>query len=217
MNEMDTGAALAQRAILKAHRKRLWGPFIAAARQYALIRPHDRILVEVELDPSSVLLGRLMAELQRHSEFPFEVVFTAEKDLDALQPFFPEGLLNPHELDGAAFTARTSLECMDDAAETVLRGMLLEGKLQGMRPMEPPLTGTARLIRPLLRIRRRDIALFGRYCRLEAMPISNGDPGILGLMEELEDENPEITQNIFQATHLLHLDTLIWEAEDGGR
>ena len=64
-----------ERSILTDLRKTLWKPFIAAVKQYELIREGDRIAVCVSGGKDSMLLAVLMRLLQRHSETPFEAVY----------------------------------------------------------------------------------------------------------------------------------------------
>lgn len=57
------------------YRKELWNPFIAAVKRYELIAPGDRIAVCISGGKDSMVLAKLMQELQRHTEQPFELVF----------------------------------------------------------------------------------------------------------------------------------------------
>ena len=66
---------LIERSIIKKYRKRLWNPFTWALKKYELIRPGDKIAVCVSGGKDSMLLAKLMQELHRHSEVPFELVF----------------------------------------------------------------------------------------------------------------------------------------------
>ena len=67
----------AERSLIKTYRKTLWNPFIAAVKRYELIAPGDRIAVCISGGKDSMLLAKLMQELQRHTEQPFELVFLA--------------------------------------------------------------------------------------------------------------------------------------------
>ncbi len=54
----------------------LWNPFIEAVKRYELIEPGDRIAVCISGGKDSMLLlAKLMQQLQKHSDFPFELVF----------------------------------------------------------------------------------------------------------------------------------------------
>ena len=72
--ELDA-CAIAERSLIKKYRKTLWNPFIAAVKRYELIAPGDRIAVCISGGKDSILLAKLMQELRRHTEQPFELVF----------------------------------------------------------------------------------------------------------------------------------------------
>ena len=64
-----------ERSIITTYRKQLWSPFVLAVKKYRLIGAGDRIAVCISGGKDSMLLAKLMQELQRHSEVPFELVF----------------------------------------------------------------------------------------------------------------------------------------------
>ena len=66
---------LAERSIITKYRKVLWNPFIEAVKRYEMIQPGDRIAVCISGGKDSMLLAKLMQQLQKHSDFPFELVF----------------------------------------------------------------------------------------------------------------------------------------------
>ncbi|MDR3728672.1 MAG: ATP-binding protein, partial [Oscillospiraceae bacterium] len=70
-----TPAQIAERSIIKKYRRELWKPFIAAVKRYELIAPGDRIAVCISGGKDSMLLAKLMQELQRHTVQPFELTF----------------------------------------------------------------------------------------------------------------------------------------------
>ncbi|MEG1658114.1 MAG: ATP-binding protein [Oscillibacter sp.] len=70
-----TACEVAERSLIKKYRKTLWGPFIAAIKRYELVAPGDKIAVCISGGKDSVLLAKLMQELRRHTEQPFELVF----------------------------------------------------------------------------------------------------------------------------------------------
>ncbi|MCI2058184.1 MAG: tRNA 2-thiocytidine biosynthesis protein TtcA [Oscillibacter sp.] len=72
-----TPCELAERSLIKKYRKALWNPFIAAVKRYELVVPGDRIAVCVSGGKDSFVLAKLMQELQRHTQSPFELVFLA--------------------------------------------------------------------------------------------------------------------------------------------
>ena len=66
---------LVERSIITKYRKVLWNLFIEAVKRYEMIQPGDRIAVCISGGKDSMLLAKLMQQLQKHSDFPFELVF----------------------------------------------------------------------------------------------------------------------------------------------
>lgn len=64
-----------ERSLITTYRKQLWNPFIEAVNKYHLISPNDKIAVCISGGKDSMLLAKLMQQLQRHSKFPFEIMF----------------------------------------------------------------------------------------------------------------------------------------------
>jgi len=64
-----------ERTIFKTYRKSIWQPFVGALKEYELLRPNDRVAVCISGGKDSFLLAKCMQQLQRHSEYPFELVF----------------------------------------------------------------------------------------------------------------------------------------------
>lgn len=64
-----------ERSIITTYRKTIWSPFILAVKKYRLIEAGDKIAVCISGGKDSMLLAKLMQELKRHSEVPFELVF----------------------------------------------------------------------------------------------------------------------------------------------
>ncbi len=74
MKELDK-CGLVERSINKKFRKGIWNKFIEGVRNYKLIQPGDKIAVCMSGGKDSMLLAKLMQELQRHSDVPFELEF----------------------------------------------------------------------------------------------------------------------------------------------
>lgn len=72
--EMET-YQLIERSINKKYRKTLWNPFIAAIKRYKLILSGDKIAVCISGGKDSMLMAKLMQQLQRYSDIPFDLVF----------------------------------------------------------------------------------------------------------------------------------------------
>ena len=64
-----------ERSIIKRYRKQLWSPFVKALQTYEMIQPGDKIAVCISGGKDSMLLAKLMQEVQRHGNIPFELVF----------------------------------------------------------------------------------------------------------------------------------------------
>lgn len=66
---------LVERSITKKYRKDIWNPFIQAIKDYQLISKGDKIAVCISGGKDSMLMAKLMQQLQRHSEFQFDLVY----------------------------------------------------------------------------------------------------------------------------------------------
>ncbi len=64
-----------ERSIITKFRKTLWRPFVEAVKRYELIQAGDRIAVCISGGKDSMLMAKLMQELHRHSDVPFELTF----------------------------------------------------------------------------------------------------------------------------------------------
>ena len=62
-------------SLRKRFREKIWCNFTKAVRRYELVQPNDRIAVCISGGKDSVILAKLMQELQRHTSQPFELVF----------------------------------------------------------------------------------------------------------------------------------------------
>lgn len=70
-----TPVQLIERSITKKYRKEIWNPFVEAVKRYELIKSGDKIAVCISGGKDSMLMAKLMQQLQRHSEIPFELQF----------------------------------------------------------------------------------------------------------------------------------------------
>lgn len=64
-----------ERSIIKTYRSKLWGPFVKALKEYELLQPGDKVCVCISGGKDSMLMAKLFQELQRHSDFEFEVKY----------------------------------------------------------------------------------------------------------------------------------------------
>lgn len=61
-----------EKSIIKKYRKEIWSKFIKAIKDYQLINENDKIMVCISGGKDSFLLAKLIQELVRHGQIPFE-------------------------------------------------------------------------------------------------------------------------------------------------
>jgi len=64
-----------EHSLHKKFSKTIWSKFVAAIKQFEMIQPDDRIAVCISGGKDSMLLAKLMQQLHKVSDFPFEVKF----------------------------------------------------------------------------------------------------------------------------------------------
>jgi tRNA 2-thiocytidine biosynthesis protein TtcA len=64
-----------ERSLHKRFSRTIWNRFVGAVKQYQLLSPGDRVAVCLSGGKDSALLAKCMQQLQKHSDFPFELVF----------------------------------------------------------------------------------------------------------------------------------------------
>lgn len=64
-----------ERSIIKKFRRPIWRRFTKAIQEYELIQEGDKIAVCISGGKDSMLMAKLLQELQRHGKIPFELVF----------------------------------------------------------------------------------------------------------------------------------------------
>lgn len=64
-----------ERSIHKKYRKELWNRFIEGVKQYRLVCEGDRIAICISGGKDSMLLAKLMQELERHGDVPIHLEF----------------------------------------------------------------------------------------------------------------------------------------------
>lgn len=67
--------ALIERSIIKKFRKPIWNRFIEAIQSYELIQRDDNVAVCISGGKDSFLMAKLLQELQRHGNTPFNLKF----------------------------------------------------------------------------------------------------------------------------------------------
>ena len=213
---------LIERSIIKKYRKELWTPFIVAVKRYELVQAGDRIAVCISGGKDSMLMAKLMQELQRHSDVPFELVFLV------MDPCY----LCARMRRGHLYSKARELGCnkialghhFNDVIETTVMSMFYGSQLQAMPPKLhstsfPGMT----LIRPMYCIREEDILAWKRYNELEFIQCAcrftenctmcdNGGGSkrqeVKTLLRRLKRENPNIENSIFRSIHAVALDTM---------
>lgn len=66
-----------ERSIIKKYRKQIWSKFIKAVKEYNLIEEGDKVAVAISGGKDSLLMAKLLQELQRHGEVKFDLEFIA--------------------------------------------------------------------------------------------------------------------------------------------
>ena len=94
MSRVLTPCQKIEQSLLKKYRKSIWNQFTYAVKHYALIQPGDKIAVCISGGKDSMLMAKLMQMLQRHSAYPFELVFLV------MDPGYNE--LNRHKIEANA-------------------------------------------------------------------------------------------------------------------
>ena len=74
-DELRERTARIERSLIKTYRKKLWSRFTKAVRDYELIQEGDKIAVCISGGKDSMLLAKLMQEIQRHGKAKFDLVF----------------------------------------------------------------------------------------------------------------------------------------------
>ena len=195
-----------ERSIIKKFRKQLWTPFIVAVKRYELIQAGDKIAVCISGGKDSMLMAKLLQELQR---------------------------LCARTRRGHLYTKAQELGCykialghhFNDVSETTVMSMFYGSQLQAMPPKLhstnfPGMT----LIRPMYCIREDDIIAWRRYNELEFIQCAcrfteacticdNGGGGskrqeVKVLLRRLMRDNPNIENSIFRSIHAVSLDTM---------
>jgi len=64
-----------EKTIIKKYRKPIWRQFVKGINEYEMIQENDKIAVCISGGKDSMLLAKLMQEIQRHGVIKFELVF----------------------------------------------------------------------------------------------------------------------------------------------
>lgn len=75
MSEQIQSVTDMERALIKKFRRYLWSPFIKAVIDFKMVEENDKIAVAISGGKDSLVLAKLMQELHRHSDVPFEPIY----------------------------------------------------------------------------------------------------------------------------------------------
>lgn len=64
-----------ERSIIKKFRKKIWRRFVRAVEEFKLVNDNDKIAVCISGGKDSMLLAKLLEELQRHGKIKFDLKF----------------------------------------------------------------------------------------------------------------------------------------------
>lgn len=64
-----------ERSIIKQYRSKLWAKFVAALKEYELLKENDKVCVCISGGKDSMILAKLFQELKKHSDFEFDVKY----------------------------------------------------------------------------------------------------------------------------------------------
>lgn len=224
--EMDRCKEI-ERTIIKRYRKSIWRKFIRAIQEYDLIQDGDNIAVCISGGKDSVLLAKLLQEVQRHGQMEFKLKFlsvVSENDKERKEKLLQIAELLHIPLELFAFqTAEEEnsisrfyqcakeLGCQkialgnhfDDIVETILMELLYNGKIQTKMPKQHSKEFAGmELIRPMYLIKEADIITWRDYNQLELLPDRDEVMDGKGEEEKQEENRQEIKEWIrqFRAT-----------------
>lgn len=202
---------LIERSIIKKYRKEIWNPFIEGVKRYKLINESDRIEVRLSESKSSVLMAKLLQQLQRVSETNFELVFVcSNKEAEDIA-----ARVNiPTEVDKIYCNKIAVEDNFSDVIETLLFGMLYDSKIESVLPKESSKEGI-KIIRPLYCVRREIIDAWCKYNNLELADDKTEHAETKQLISELRKNNPDVERNIFKSFHAVCLDTMPGYRQNG--
>ena len=204
-----------ERSIIKKYRKELWTPFIVAVKRYELIQAGDKIAVCISGGKDSMLMAKLMQELQKHSDVPFELVFLV------MDPGYNE--LNRQKIESNAALLHIPVTIFESNIFSVANNTDKNPCYLCARMRRTSFPGMT-LIRPMYCIREEDILAWKRYNDLEFIQCAcrftenctmcdNGGGGSKRqetklLLRRLKRDNPNIENSIFRSIHAVALDTM---------
>ena len=199
-----------ERSLMKRFRKELWNPFTAAVKRYGMLRAGDRGGVVLDGRVSSALIAKLLQELHRHSDVPFELCFFAPAEgIKPLSERLGLDLLPDTDPALRVCTVLALPGCMEDVVREGMLNLLHRGRLATLLPAGEQ--GGQAVIRPLYCASAHDIAAWARYNALSLVPDPIGDEAHQQMEDLLRSRaaiNPDLYKSVFRALHSLNTDTM---------
>ena len=195
----------------------------------------DFELVFLAMDPGYAPTGRAQLEANaRQLELPLEIFETDVLRIAARHAAAHPCFLCAKMRRGHLYAAAQKRGCnkialghhYDDAIETVLMGLLYGGQVQAMLPrVKAKNYPCMELIRPLCRVREKNVQAWADFCRLTFLPCDcpakalehdTQRARVKALIASLAAENPQIEANILNAVKNVDTAKLIgWRDENG--
>lgn len=192
--------------------------FTDAVKEYRLFKSGDKVYVNVSGGVNSLLAAALLTEYERHGNIPIKAFFLADSaDIAAFCAEFlnPERIIQTAESKENCFGNEVITDCFDDVIEDILAGVLFEGRSAVKLSKEP--NGA---VRPLYKIRRRDIDAWGRAAfprgKIFERERSPETLKAADIIERLNQKNPQVCQNVFRALCTVRLDHIISYVDENG-
>ena len=257
-----------ERSLITKFRKPIWRKFTKAIQEYQLIQEGDKIAVCISGGKDSMLMAKLLQELQRHGKISFELIFLVmnpgynpdnwkiiqdnAKLLGIPLTVFESDIFNivadieknPCYLcarmrRGYLYSRAKELGCnkialghhFDDVIETILMGMLYNGKVETMMPkLHSTNFAGMELIRPLYLVKEADIMAWRDYnklhfiqcaCRFtENCATCGGGRGskrdeMKELIAKFRETSDVIESNIFRSVENINLRKIVGYQKDG--
>lgn len=212
-----------ERSIITTYRGKIWSKFIKALKEYRLLNPQDHICVLLR-GSGSFVLAKLFQELERHSDFPFEVDFvginreSVKKNVELLKipvcEFIEEGNIQ-------SWLKKQSIHIMvedknyDDVIETTMMNVLFNGEFKTILPQKE--IEDIIYIQPLYLVRERDITAWKNYNHLlfEENPKEEIQLQTKKWIHDLLSYNSAVEKNIFISTSNVYIQKVLGYKKDG--
>ena len=229
-----------QHSIHKKFHKEIWSRFTAALDEYRLLQPGDKVAVCISGGKDSMLMALLFQELQKHSRFPFEVVYLvmdpgySPKNREVIERNARTLGLPITVFETDIFSSVLHIEKSPCYICARMRRGHLYNKAKEVQTMMPKLHSTnfagMELIRPLYLVRESSIEHWRDYNGLHFIQCAckftdtctscNPDntskrKRTKELIQMLHAESPQVESNIFRSVEHVNIDTVIGYKQHG--